>query len=657
MSKWKNCYDGARKYLPEWEREFPWLQEDESKGAYCKLCKCSLRAKKSILSKHSGTASHMQIEKRCNAKKKVTSFIIIGENLELKKTELQLAASICCHCSISSIDHLSEVVKKNSKGSIMEKLKLHRTKCSKLITEVIAPSIEKELIDELKDKKYSIIMDETTDITSEKKVCVSALYYNDANESIVSNFLGLASVTETTGEVLFNSLSSMLLRFNLQFKSCIGFGTDGAKNMTGKNNSVWSRILNESPNCLKMQCICHSLALCVKKAFEILPSHLGFLLTEIPSWFKKSTERREKFKMLTETINLDEDVVGNPLPFKKTSCTRWLVRGTVIYNILVNWLELKTYFQQESRCATQKARYKARMIFDIINDDINQLYFIFLCPIIQEFEKVNALFQSQNVEPENLVKELNIHYQSLERRLYSHEGNLLQIHEVDFGAHFSHELMKYKQHNSNADAVNNLLKRCHEFLLELLKEVKERLPENKEVFKKMSWLKPSKVLNQVDRISFKELPLPHLMDDPQAVESQYRKIILHEWKEEEIFKDFFPAENTVLFWSKIKKYTNGTGNQPYRELADYALNCLSLPISNAEVERIFSQLSLIKNKVRNNLSLKMLDSIIRIRTYFQSKGICCNAFQPSTDMLNSFNSNMYDNNLIPTDDDKYLDLL
>jgi uncharacterized membrane protein YbaN (DUF454 family) len=32
------------------------------------------------------------------------------------------------------------------------------------------------------------------------------------------------------------------------------------------------------------------------------------------------------------------------LPFEKPSFTRWLVRGKVMFNILINWEELKAYF-------------------------------------------------------------------------------------------------------------------------------------------------------------------------------------------------------------------------------------------------------------------------------------------------------------------------
>ncbi|GBN01691.1 hypothetical protein AVEN_134270-1 [Araneus ventricosus] len=219
---------------------------------------------------------------------------------------------------------------------------MHRTKYSRLISEVLSVALKNELRDDLEGMKYNILMDETTDISSEKKVCLCIKYFSEKHLCAGDQFLGLDSFTETTGEALFNAMQTLLHEFNLNLKDCVGFGTDGANNMTGENNSVCSRIKQTSQNCVKMQCVFHSLALCVKKAFEIWPSHLGFLLTEIPSWFKKSSERSGNLKKIFDTININEERQGVPLPFKKLSVTRWLVRGVVTYNILINWLELKT---------------------------------------------------------------------------------------------------------------------------------------------------------------------------------------------------------------------------------------------------------------------------------------------------------------------------
>ena len=75
------------------------------------------------------------------------------------------------------------------------------------------------------------------------------------------------------------------------------------------------------------------------------------------------------------------------------STTRWLVPGKLIYNILVSWEELKTYFSIAELEMDSSARYKAKLIGEMLKDDINKLYFLFDSPIFNEFERVNAFFQ------------------------------------------------------------------------------------------------------------------------------------------------------------------------------------------------------------------------------------------------------------------------
>lgn len=59
----------------------------------------------------------------------------------------------------------------------------------------------------------------------------------------MNTFLGLTSETETTGEVFCNALKSLLLKFNLQLKNCIDFGTHAARSFGFKNQPKEGEIL------------------------------------------------------------------------------------------------------------------------------------------------------------------------------------------------------------------------------------------------------------------------------------------------------------------------------------------------------------------------------------------------------------------------------
>ncbi|KAE8739257.1 hypothetical protein FOCC_FOCC015241 [Frankliniella occidentalis] len=94
----------------------------------------------------------------------------------------------------------------------------------------------------------------------------------------------------------------------------------------------------------------------------------------------------------------------------------------------------------------------------------------------------------------------------------------------------------------------------------------------------------------------------------------------------------------VEFWSGVWALKTAGGTRVFGDLARYALSALTLPLSNAVVERLFSVMALVKDKIRNKLGLEMLESILRIRTHLHAHGKCCEEFVPTDDMIKNFNS-------------------
>jgi hypothetical protein len=81
------------------------------------------------------------------------------------------------------------------------------------------------------------------------------------------------------------------IRCGQSLANCIGFATDGSSNMVWCNYSVCSRLKSVSPFYVQHKSIYHSLALGIQYAVSKLPSNIGFLLSEIPKWFRHSELR------------------------------------------------------------------------------------------------------------------------------------------------------------------------------------------------------------------------------------------------------------------------------------------------------------------------------------------------------------------------------
>lgn len=79
----------------------------------------------------------------------------------------------------------------------------------------------KQLISDIGDKAYSINLDESTDMSSNKYMAYCVRYFNDELDDMVVNFLVLQMVTETTAPVLYESFKAFLEAYGLLYENLV----------------------------------------------------------------------------------------------------------------------------------------------------------------------------------------------------------------------------------------------------------------------------------------------------------------------------------------------------------------------------------------------------------------------------------------------------
>ncbi|MPC71174.1 hypothetical protein E2C01_065444 [Portunus trituberculatus] len=128
-----------------------------------------------------------------------------------------------------------------------------------------------------------------------------------------------------------------------------------------------------------------------------------------------------------------------------------------------------------------------------------------------------------------------------------------------------------------------------------------------------------------------------LMDELPRISNMYDKqVVDNEWRNVQFYK--FPdhvkdTNNDICqFYAHLMTLKDAMGNFQYRTFATFALNVLSLPTSNADVERLFSKLNLIKRKQRNCLHLNTIKSLIALSEISHQQGDC-RTFEPDSEML------------------------
>jgi hypothetical protein len=90
-----------------------------------------------------------------------------------------------------------------------------------------------------------------------------------------------------------------------------------------------------------------------------------------------------------------------------------------MFNVLMNWEELKAYFTAAELAQSEfDTKFKARLLKEMLSDYKTYLFFEFATPVVQEFERLNSLFQQTKADPHGLYQQTFLHQKSLQNRVY-----------------------------------------------------------------------------------------------------------------------------------------------------------------------------------------------------------------------------------------------
>ncbi|RXM30779.1 hypothetical protein EOD39_7572 [Acipenser ruthenus] len=99
------------------------------------------------------------------------------------------------------------------------------------------------------------------------------------------------------------------------------------------------------------------------------------------------------------------------------------------------------------------------------------------------------------------------------------------------------------------------------------------------------------------------------------------------------------------YWIKVGGLRNEVGSFLTADLADFMLTVLSLPHDSAEGERLFSQVNLVKTDLHNCLFDSTVEQLHECE-FCITTGQEGYTFQPSAEMIQAMNSDIYENSKV-----------
>jgi hypothetical protein len=219
-----------------------WLVAIEStvgQQAKCSICNVVVISRVASLKQYLESKKHKDNAKVVFGKVQ-TKLPFRCDIMGVKKAECQLALYVAGHTSINAINHLSETCKDCFKGcESAEKLQLHRTKCGQIIKNILATHFNEDLVQDIGDSPFGLLIDESTDISVTKFLGLIIIYYSTKQSKILTSFLSMPELATCTAEDIVATIKTVFQNKKLLLKKLMGIGTDNASVMVEVNNSVF----------------------------------------------------------------------------------------------------------------------------------------------------------------------------------------------------------------------------------------------------------------------------------------------------------------------------------------------------------------------------------------------------------------------------------
>ncbi|XP_067214127.1 SCAN domain-containing protein 3-like [Linepithema humile] len=481
---------------------FAWLKEDIFKGwlaphseknkAFCIVCNKTIRCCKTNLVQHSQTVSHIEKVNRQSQslKSNVVTPVEICHKDKVKRAEIKLAAFFAEHnVAFNTVDHLIPLLKDVCiEPEIVQDLSLGRTKCINIVKEVLAKREVEKIVQILQTRKFSILIDESTDISDTKLMCVLVQYFSPLNKKVKTQLLELLSLdgTDCTANNIFKTFKTFLENKEIPLKNIVGMASDNASVMTGCNNSFFSRLKSEIPNVVLLNCICHTSAIIASKACAKLPQCCENLIRGVATYVSGSAKRCAILNEFQDFFNVERSKI------LKLSNTRWLILHKCVTRLLDNWEVLRNYFML---AVVEDNLQSAEIILTQLNDDSIKAYLLFLKYSLNFFNHFNALFQSRKI----LIHKLFINSQQLIRQIGQNfmipealkdittfnddEHNILQLTNIYVGPECEGFLA-----SRSFEFAQQIRLNCLNFYKIALNEMLKRLPYKDVLFEQLNFL-------------------------------------------------------------------------------------------------------------------------------------------------------------------------
>jgi len=168
---------------------------------------------------------------------------------------------------------------------------------------------------------YSIMADESTDVSNRKHLVFSAKYIDVVTGELQTEFVKDVELPDGKAETIYDATKDVI-QTKLSLDNLVAFGSDGCNTMIGSKSGVATRLKELKPNIINIHCHNHRLALAAKNSFEDIPlfRDVDDTLTHVFKYYHYLAVRTKSLEKIQKLLNDAEETKT----IKNDVHTRWL---------------------------------------------------------------------------------------------------------------------------------------------------------------------------------------------------------------------------------------------------------------------------------------------------------------------------------------------
>ena len=315
-----------------------------------------------------------------------------------------------------------------------------------------------------------------------------------------------------------------------------------------------------------------------------------------------------------------------------------------VVHVLEQWSALEAFFESSSE---SDRLVSSQSILAALKNPVFKLYYYFLKYVLPKFTKFNQLYQSEKPNIHFVAQSLTVTYKAFlscyMSTTYLHSrpiDEIIQLHHPLFSMSMGSEVSQFLSQpdiGSFRREIIGFLEHVQLFYIEAATQIKQRFPINDPVLKKLGFLNPDTISSTtVAQVLETASLFPNIMsiEDIEKIDDEWREITFMDRTEYSGHRS-----DVGSFWGSVGKIRNVSGSLKFPAIGKLTKALLAIPHSNADVERIFSHVTLIKVKQRNKLKTSTVDALLMVKQGMPCQS--CIEFTPDQDMCNCMNTSMY----------------